>query len=255
MFRLLSIEWLKMKSWRMFWVLIATYSVIIFMTVRTAAKGAESVGKQLPIQFDLFHFPEVWHNVTFAAGILNILLAAIMIFYVCNEYRNKTLRKQIVDGLSEAEFLSSKILVIFGLALLSTIIIIVIGLAFGSKPANADMSVYWQEGHYLGLHFLAAITYMSIAMLIAVAVKRAVPALFIFIFLHLVETIIINRIGTTFIELLPLRAMDDLIATPLLEGRVTKAPENSITLIVLAVAFYFVLTNLLSWLKLKRSSF
>jgi len=255
MLRLLSIEWLKIKSWKTFWIMIAAYTLIIFMTIRGAAIGARSLSKNLPIDLDVFQFPGVWHNVTFAAGVLNILLAAIMIFYVCNEYRNSTLRKQITDGLSEAEFIIGKVLVVLGLALLSTIILMTIGLILGSKPPNADLSIYWQQSSYLGMHFLAAITYMSIAMLIAVFVKRAVPALLIFIVLHVVETIIINKLGTSITELLPLRAMDDLIPTPVLHGRIGKVPQNSITVIISAVLFYFVLTNVLSWLKLKRSSF
>lgn len=255
MLRLLSIEWLKMKSWRTFWIMIAIYSLIIFWATKGVAKGAEAVDEKLPFRFGLFQFPEVWHIITAAVGILNLLLAAIVIFYVCNEYRNKTLRKQIVDGLSEAEFLAGKLLVVFGLALFSTILVIVIGLIIGAKPPNADLSIYWQESHYLGKHFLVATTYMSIAILIAVIIKRAVPALFVFVLLHFVETIIVNRIDTSFIELLPLRAMDDLIPTPLLEGRITAPPTNSVVVIGCAVAFYLVLINVLAWLKLKRTSF
>ena len=84
--------------------------------------------------------------------------------------------------------------------------------------------------------------------------KRAIPALMVFILLHVVEFIFVRSIGGSLIELLPLHAMDDMIQVPFLAGNVLEPASNSVTVISIAVACYFVLANILSWLKLKRSS-
>ena len=147
-----------------------------------------------------------------------------------------------------------KVLILISLAIFSTLILFIIGLMFGVKPPLADNSVVWEKIHYLGLHFLSLLTYMSLAMLMGVIFKRAIPALMLFIVLHIIEFYFVRRIGGSLIELLPLHAMDDMISIPFLAGKVTSAPLNSVRTIAIAVAIYFVLFNLLSWFKLKRSS-
>ena len=251
MLRLLTIEWLKLKSFRMFWVVLFAYTVIIAMVINQASE----LKLDLPIaQLQALQFPDVWHIITWASNTLNILLAAVMVFYVCDEFRNHTVRKQIIDGLTEAEFVLGKVLILISLAIFSTLILFIIGLMFGVKPPLADNSVVWEKIHYLGLHFLSLLTYMSLAMLMGVIFKRAIPALMLFIVLHIIEFYFVRRIGGSLIELLPLHAMDDMISIPFLAGKVTSAPLNSVRTIAIAVAIYFVLFNLLSWFKLKRSS-
>lgn len=251
MLRLLTIEWLKLKSFRMFWVVLIAYALIIALVI----KQASELKLDLPItQLEALQYPDVWHIISWAANTLNILLAAVIIFYVCDEFRNHTVRKQIIDGMTEAEFVIGKMFIVIGLAIFSTLVLFVIGLIFGVKPPGSDSSIMWEKIHYLGLHFLSLLTYMSLGMLLGMLLKRAIPALMVFILLHIVEFIFVRSIGGSLIELLPLHAMDDMIQVPFLAGKVLEPAKNSIVVISVAVAFYFILANILSWYKLKRSS-
>lgn len=252
MMRLASIETVKLRRFRLFWISLTIYLAIVVLVIHSAAS--------IKIDMDLFRItvfdhPTVWHKVSWIASHLNILLAAIVIFFVCDEYSNNTFRKQIIDGMAEHELVLAKTILIVLLAALSTLLLAVIGLVYGRFPERAELGLVFENSHFLGLHFLSLCTYLSIATLVAFIMKRAMPALMVFILLHLIEKVLIARSHIDSLALLPLNTVDDLIPMPL---RVAGFGEESVIapgVLAIFACVYFVLSNFLSWQKLKRSSF
>src|SRR5690606_33321147 len=76
----------------------------------------------------LFAFPDVWHNITYVAGFLKFILALIIIIDVTNDYTFRTNRQHIIDGLSYVEYTATKVILIFWLAIVSTLLIAIVGL-------------------------------------------------------------------------------------------------------------------------------
>ena len=56
----------------------------------------------------IFNFPFIWHFNTYIAAILKIFLAIVIVSMMSNEYSYRTLKQNLIDGLSKKEFVLSK---------------------------------------------------------------------------------------------------------------------------------------------------
>ncbi len=249
MLRLLSIEWIKLRSHKLFLILLVAYCLMFYLMVRGFTTFIFDFGI---FEFNAYHYPEIWHRLAFLGEQMQIIvLAPIVVFIVCDEMRYMTLRKQIIDGLSESEFIIGKVIFLVLLVLTSTAVIFILGMIYGVIPPTSNKSIIFLNIEWLGLYFLCATAYVSIAMFISLVVKRAVPALVIFYLLHMVEALLSFKIDPVITQYLPFGAIDSLIPTPSL---VAKDSIDGKTALILFVGLYIISFNLLSWFKLKRSS-
>ena len=117
--RLLQIEWLKLKHYRPFWVLTGLYTIIISVIVigvhfffdYLKRQGADINGFD-PTMFPFYDFPDIWQNITYAATWFKLFLAFIVVISIANEVTHRTLRQNIIDGMSKKDWLVSKLLLI-----------------------------------------------------------------------------------------------------------------------------------------------
>src|SRR5210317_1552555 len=63
-----------------------------------------------PINFYLaeqgiFNFPYIWHFNTFIIALLKLFFAVVIMAMIGNEYSYKTIKQNLIDGLSKGEFL------------------------------------------------------------------------------------------------------------------------------------------------------
>ena len=115
MTRLFEIEWLKLKNYRVFWILIIMYFTGLIIVLSSGMflmqffknQGAEFSGID-PTIIPLYDFPDVWQNMTYVATFFKIILAFIVIISVTNEISYRTMRQNVIDGMSKWEFLKSK---------------------------------------------------------------------------------------------------------------------------------------------------
>ena len=102
MFRLLNIELYKLSKNRASVVLIITYFLLLSSIALIAAIKFD-IG---PIKFHLaeqgiFNFPYIWHFNTFVASIFKFFLLLVIVSMMANEYTNRTLKQNLIDGLSK----------------------------------------------------------------------------------------------------------------------------------------------------------
>ena len=96
--RLLEIEWLKLKNYKVFWILIIMYFLGLILILSSGmflmqflkSKGAEFQGID-PTILPLYDFPDVWQNMTYIATFFKIILAFIVIISVTNEISYRTI--------------------------------------------------------------------------------------------------------------------------------------------------------------------
>ena len=108
MLRLLEIEFHKLRYSKASKILIIT-SFVLLTCIALFASIKFDIG---PIKFHLaelgiFNFPYVWHFNTFVAGLLKFFLLLVIVSMVSNEYSNKTIKQNLIDGLSKKEFILS----------------------------------------------------------------------------------------------------------------------------------------------------
>ena len=119
--RLLQIELIKLWNNRASKTLIYGYFILLTSIALIAAIKFD-IG---PIKFHLaeqgiFNFPYIWHFNTFVAALLKIFLAIIIVSMMSNEYTYKTIKQNLIDGLSKKEFIASKFLTVVLFSLVST---------------------------------------------------------------------------------------------------------------------------------------
>src|SRR3979411_1949332 len=139
MLHLLKIDLKKLTSYRTFWIVCGLYFITLSFTTASgmeflkwlASKGAE-FGTTINIsRIPLYHFPDVWQNLVYISGFFKIVLAIMVVISITNEFTYRTIRQNIIDGLSRWQFLISKMLTNLLLAALSTVIVFVIAVVTG----------------------------------------------------------------------------------------------------------------------------
>src|SRR5690606_27812985 len=124
MLRLLNIELFKLKHNRS----VKVISIIYFLLILSISLIAsiEIPFAQANFKFadlGIFNFPFIWHFNTYVAATLKILLAIVIVSLVSNEYSYRTLKQNLIDGLSKKEFIASKFMTILLFSVISTILV------------------------------------------------------------------------------------------------------------------------------------
>jgi len=194
MIRLLQIEWLKLRHYRPFWILMGLYT---FITVVVCASGMlflEYLKKEgadfrgiNPTLLPIYDFPDIWQNLTYVASFFKIFPAFLVIITISNEFNYRILRQNIIDGLSKKEWLLSKILFLGTIALFCTSLVFLIGLLTGGIYAHPDSTPYiFSSTSFLLAYFFDVFIYLLLALLLTLIVRRAglvIVGLFMYTFI------------------------------------------------------------------------
>lgn len=225
MIRLLKIDLAKISSYRTFWVLIGIYFVslaVVTMSGMEALKWLASKGAELGdfdvLKVPLYHFPDIWQNLTYVAQYFRILLGIFIIISVTNEFSYKTIRQNVIDGMNRAEFIGSKVIFILGLSIIATLFVLVIGLVMGSiYSPESEMKFIFRHMDFVPAFFLATFNYMLLVLVIALLIKRAglsIVILLIYPALEMVLKVPLPDSLEFLTEYLPYSASSNLIDIP-----------------------------------------
>ncbi|MGZ0016408.1 ABC transporter permease [Yeosuana sp. AK3] len=224
MYRLLNIEIQKLWHNRASKILIIAYFVLLTSIALIAAIKFD-IG---PIKFHLaemgiFNFPYIWHFNTYFAAIFKLFLAIIIVSMMANEYSNKTLKQNLIDGLSKKEFILSKFYTVILFSLISTIFIFVVSLILGLSFSNyTELSIIFSDLEFILAFFVKLIGFFSFCLFLGILVKRSAFALgFLFVW-QFIEGIAFGILrwqtdadmATHVMRYFPLNAMSNLIKQP-----------------------------------------
>ncbi|MCL5246044.1 ABC transporter permease [Cellulophaga sp. 20_2_10] len=184
MLRLLQIEFIKLWNNKASKVLILSYFILMILIA-----GISMIKIDFgPLKFHIadvgiFNFPYIWHFNTFMAAFLKLFLAIVIVSMIANEYSNKTIKQNLIDGLSKKELILSKFLTIGVFSLASTIFIFLISLILGLIYSDFnEVSIIFSDLEYLLAYFVKLIGFFSFCFFVGVLVKRSAFALgFLFI--------------------------------------------------------------------------
>ncbi len=164
----------------------------------------------------ILQFPDVWQNITYIAGFFKIILALIVITSVCNEFTNSTVRQNIIDGMSRKEWLFTKIGLAKSLALFSTILILVIGLALGFTQGNqVEISTIFPRLDFVLAYFVELLVYFIYALFLALALKKTgLSIILLLVYDFILEPIISWSLPDNVNRFLPMNTIDNLNQFP-----------------------------------------
>ena len=177
--RLLQIEFIKLWNNRASRILILSYFILLTSIALIAAIKFD-IG---PVKFHLaeqgiFNFPYIWHFNTFITAFFKLFLAIVIVSMMANEYSNKTIKQNLIDGLSKKEFIYSKFLTVISFALISTIFVFVVSMVLGLIYSDYDeLSIIFSDLEFLLAFFIKLVGFFSFCLFLGMLVKRSAFAL------------------------------------------------------------------------------
>ena len=226
MLRLLDIELHKLKYSRSAKVLITTYFILITFIALVAS-----------IEFDLgqihfrladqgiFNFPFIWHFNSYIAAVLKLFLAIVIVSMMANEYSNRTLKQNLIDGLSKREFVVSKFLTVVLFSLISTLFLFIVSIILGFSFSDyTEIGIVFSDMEYLIAYFIKLLGFFAFCMFLGILIKRSAFALG-FLFIWWIFENILNGVLTwkifrdsdiaeNIMQFFPLAAMSNLVVEP-----------------------------------------
>ncbi|GAB7257576.1 ABC transporter permease [Polaribacter sp. OB-PA-B3] len=243
MLRLLTIEFHKLKHNKASKVLSLIYFGLLTCIALIAAIKFD-IG---PIKFHLaeigiFNFPYIWHFNTYIAAILKFFLLLVIVSMMANEYSYKTLKQNLIDGLSKKEFILSKFYTVIVFALVSTVFVFFVSLILGLFYSDYNELTIISSGlEYLFAFFIKLVAFFSMGLFFGILVKRsafAVGAMVVWLF---VESMFKGYLFWTFkdsdntsekvdsvMQFLPFESMANLIKEPFTRLGAVRSVANQI---------------------------
>ena len=236
--RLLKIELQKLLLNRTSKILIFTSFILPICVILLSAIKINFFGFfTLELgELGIFNFPIIWHITTFFSALFKFFFAIVVVSMIGNEYSNKTLKQNLIDGLNKKEFILSKFYVIVFFSLISTLIIFILSLVLGLIYSSYnEINIIIQQMEFLVAYFVKLIAFFSFCLFLGVLAKRSAFAL-AFLFIDLIlEWIILGivtwkgnfELAQNVQSFLPLTSMSNLIKQPFQRIAMTKFPGNS----------------------------
>ncbi len=265
MLHLLKIDLKKMTSYRTFWVIGGLYFLTLGLGAASGmeflkwlARTFEDFGQKLNInRIPLYHFPDVWLNLIWSAGLLKIVLGVLIVISVTNEYTYRTLRQNVIDGLSRAEFLTSKILTNLLLSLISVAMIFVIGLITGMiYSPSLEIGQMITDLEFFPAYFLELFFFLSFALMLGILIQRAGLTIIVLLLFPAIEGIIaakVDNYAPWLIPYFPMRSIWYLIEWPFPRYAFQEIQDYVKLSSAIIVIVWTALFNYFSYLKLKRA--
>jgi len=276
MIKLLKIDFKKLRHYNSFWVLTILYFATLGLVTSSGmeflkwlkSKGADFDEVDI-MKVPLYHFPDIWQNLTYISTYFQPILAIVVIISLTNEFSFKTIRQNIIDGFDRKDFLISKFSMIFIIALASTLFVSLIGFVTGSiYSPSAEMNYMFKELEFIPGYFLSTFAYLTLVAFFAIWIKRAglaIGVVLIYPALEYAFTGILSGISSfnddsleailPIFDYLPMHAINGIIEVPFQRYVFMEIQDYLDPTTVIVVCGYIILFTWLSYRNLVKRDF
>lgn len=201
MTKLLTIEYKKIRNYRTFWFLIFLYFLFLALGLMMAEYMVnhivDDINQRSPIpmpHIKIYFFPWVWQNMAFFATLRYVLIfpAIIIIILITNEFTFKTIRQNIITGMSKTEFLRSKVELIVVMSLVMTIFLFIGTIILGlSNTSDISLSLIIRNMVFLAGYFITVLTFLIFALFFGFLFRNTGLSIALFtLYVFIVEPVI-----------------------------------------------------------------
>ena len=239
MFRLLNIEFHKLKHNTASKVLTLIYFLLLTSTALVAMINFEFAGESFHLaDMGIFNFPYIWHLNTWLSATIKFFLLMVIVSMMANEYSNKTLKQNLIDGLSKKEFILSNFYTVVVFALISTVFVFVVSLILGYLYSDfTEFSIVFSDLDYLLALFIKLVGFFSFGLFMGILVKRSAFAVGGIIVWFIIESFTKgylfwqyrgtdSNIPENIMQFFPLESMSNLIKEPFTRFSAVKSVAN-----------------------------
>lgn len=220
----LKIEFLKVRTYKTIWILLAIFVLGFALggagleSILNKSLGNATSGSPIPIPtFSIYSFPAIWHNLFFIAGYIKIFPGFLLILLVTNEFTNQTIRQNVITGLSKTQALNSKVIMALSTAAITTILVFLIAIVTGliHKTAITPWSDVFKNMEFIPAYFLEITTYLMVCLVFAITIRKPIVSILsLLIYSLIAEPYIAFKLGADINKYLPLKAANNLIRIP-----------------------------------------
>lgn len=245
MLHLLKIEWLKVKSYKAFWIFSILYSFAILGINYTGYYVNELTLQSLPQSQLLlgtpYAFPKVWQTVGWMSSWLLYFPGILFIMLLTNEFNFKTHRQNIIDGWTRKQFVTVKFVFAILFSVVATFFNVLVALLFGSLTTGSSFSFQGIEN--VGYIFIQTVAYITFAMFLGVLFRRSGAAIAVFflyglIFEWLITVLLNFQMHLTPVGyFLPLQVTDVMLPIPFGNKIIYKDAPDVWILVIASLAY------------------
>lgn len=218
---LLQLEWQKWSKNLAFRILLLFY-VILLPSMLLIGKRIDELPPPIGTTEVLFIFPTVWEYLGYIGNWLSFFfLGFLAVLIITTEYSNRTLRQNIINGMTRSNFFKGKVFFVLTIALFATLYYSLCAITIGYF--NTDIvttNKLFQNWTYIPRYFLMCSGYMIFGLFLGFLIKRTGIALFIYLsYIMFIELILRWGIHANIgkhksMHFYPMNAVEDLIPIP-----------------------------------------
>jgi hypothetical protein len=223
----LKLEYLKFRRYKPFWIIIGLFIVSYFalgLSIKSFIDYMISnrngpFEKFFETGLPIFDFVDVWQNMAYITFLFKFILAFVVIISVCQEYSLRTIRQNMIDGLSRREYVISKLGLITVLSLLSGVLLLILGFSLGMmySPVRSPEFIVQSIG-FVPAYAFECFCFLAFALFTATLIRKTGFTIVLFSLYALV----MEPILTTYMKYeaevatwyFPVRAINNLIEVP-----------------------------------------
>ena len=255
--KLIGIEWMKVRSYKTFWIMLGLFVlgffglVYIMYAVKYDAPG-EMMSKMLD---SFFRYPQIARLTAYMGSFMLLVLGITLITQVANEFSYRTHRQNIIDGLSRVQFINAKWYNIIMLSLVAGLSHVLLTTLFALIGDGGTASGFVGSLKYSFYFTLDAFMWLSVALLLSLWLKRSGLAISLFIVYGLIVENLLGYLlkrgtGIDIGEYFPISIVDGLCPNIFLSFINSDRPSDSVAIIITCV--YLVGFYLLSKRAIQR---
>lgn len=201
---LLALEWKKYAYSRVFRLAALMYMIILPLMYLSVKSGTSNQTDLFFID-PMYRFPGIWATMSYWASWLSFfLMVYLSVWSFTSEQQQKTLRQNLITGLSRKQFFVAKLLSMASLALFATVYMMLVAFVFG-KIAGGHGYMIDDDIYAVPRFFVQTFFYMSFAFMLSVLVRKSGLAIILFYaYMLMVERIIRYLVFGTLLDNLPL---------------------------------------------------
>ena len=200
MIKMLKLEFMKLwatdyfKVLTVFWVIAFLSIPLGFNAIMDGLINGNHVEENEllnPANWPVFDFVDLWQNLGYIYKMITIFLCLTLVISTANEFRYKTVRQHVIDGLSRENFFLSKLSYILVASIVATVLLLIFGLIIGfALSPITEFAFIIKNIEFVGAYFLHLIHFLSFTLFITIWLKRSGFAIaFILFWVYIIEPI------------------------------------------------------------------
>jgi len=190
--KIIELEYYKFRHYKPFLVILGLYVfcfVLSGFSIKSLLdwfleeqKNDDILKHFIESGIPLFDFVDIWQNLGWLATIFKWIPAFVVIISVTLEYSQKTIKQNIIDGLSKREFLLSKIGLVATISVGSALLLFLLGLFLGLLYSPVKGLPYIFENiEFVAAYGVEVFTFLCLALFAAFAIQKSGVTIILFL--------------------------------------------------------------------------